>query len=120
MREVTIKVVEKPASFEGVKFTLQDWETASKKAPALTLPAASALENVKNSKGLYEIVPEKKEIEVNVGGMSLNEMSSMQLKLVAANLGVTMKRKNIKRSDLEALVTKKLEETIVIDEDEEV
>lgn len=81
----------------------------------------TALENIRLSRGLYQFASApKQEVDLKVGGMALEDMSSMELKLTAIRLGVTIRKKNIKKSDLVALVKAKLEEVVVEDDEIEV
>jgi hypothetical protein len=57
MKMVQIKPVPQPESFTAVKFTQEDWKAANKLG-TLTVPAVTAVEALKNSKGLYKIVDE--------------------------------------------------------------
>lgn len=118
--QVTIKPVEKPKSFADVKFTEKDWNEAAKKG-AIRVPRVTAMEALKNSKGLYQIEAEKKqEVDLKIGGMAVEEMSNMELKLTATRLGVTIRKKSIKRSDLISLVRGKLDDLVVEDDDAEI
>lgn len=75
---VTIKPVEKPKSFSGLKFSEKDWNEA-KKNGAIKVPRVTAMEALKNSGGLYQIEAEKK-VEVEIKGLrDPSEMSSAEL-----------------------------------------
>lgn len=54
--DVIIEPVERPAKFEA--FTEEEWKAARKLGP-LKVADSTALENIRNSKGLYRIQPEK-------------------------------------------------------------
>lgn len=119
MKMCQIRPVAKPKSFSDVKFSQKDWEAASA-AGTLTMTWATAAENVRLSKGLYEFVPEKKaEVEIKVGGMSVDEMSNAELKLMAVKLGKTIRKKSITRKDLVRLVQDALDAVEVIEDDED-
>lgn len=120
MANVTIRPVDKPKSFADVKFTQADWEAAAKAGPK-TVARVTAMEALRYSKGLYQLQAEKKaELDLKIGGMSVDEMSNMELKLTATRLGVTIRKKNIKRSELIELVRRKLDEVVVEDDDEDI
>lgn len=69
MKMLTIKPCEKPASFAEVKFTQADWQAASKLG-AKTVPAVTAMEAVRNSKGMYQIhVEEQETVKVELQGL---------------------------------------------------
>lgn len=117
---VRIVPAEKPKSFADVAFTEAEWKEAQKLGPISVFPG-TALENIRLSKGLYQFeAPKKQEVDLKIGGMSLHDMSSTELKLTAARLGVTIRKKNIKRSELIGLVQSKLDDIAVEDDDEEV
>jgi hypothetical protein len=119
MKMLTIQPVARPKDFTKVRFGVAAWEDAAKRG-AVSVPAITAMEALRNSRGLYEIQPEKMaEVKVNVGGVTLDDMGNPELKLLAARLGVTIKRRNIKRADLIALVKGKLDSVEVLDDEEE-
>lgn len=118
MKFVKIRPVAKPKSFAEVKFTEQEWNAAVK-AGSPSVPYVTALEALKQSRGLYEIEPEKKpEVELKVGGLTVSQMGPAELKLMAVHLGCTIRKKNIKLSELRKLVTDKLEAVEVEDDDD--
>ena len=80
MKMLTIKPCEKPASFADEKFTQADWQAAWKLGPK-TVPAVTAMEAVRNSKGLYQIhVEEKEPIKVELQGLKApEEMTAAEL-----------------------------------------
>lgn len=120
MKMTQIRAVAKPKSFADVKFSQKDWEIASA-AGVLTTTWATAMANVRMSKGLYELVPEKKtEVEIKVGGLSVDEMSNAELKLMAVKLGKTIRKKSIMRKDLVRLVQEALDFVEVTEDDDEV
>lgn len=117
---IRIIPVEKPKSFADVEFTESDWKAAWAKGAVNVFPG-TAIENIRLSRGLYQFeAAPKQEVDLKVGGMALEDMSSMELKLTAIRLGVTIRKKNIKKSDLVALVKAKLEEVVVEDDEIEV
>ena len=119
MKMVDIQPVPEPKSFKDVKFTKIEWEGAAKLGK-IRCPYVTAMENIRQSKGLYQIVPDKlPEVELKVGGLSLDEMSNVELKLLALKMGVTIRKKNISRSDLVGLVKSKMDEIEVTDDEEE-
>lgn len=116
--DAKIVPVAKPASFDDVKFTRLEYETAVRIGP-MVVPMSTALENIKASRGLYEIEPIKRaEVDVTVGGMTIDTMGPAELKMAALHLGVTLRKKNMKISELRILVKSKLDDIVVIDEDD--
>lgn len=57
MKMVKIVPVAEPSSFSEVKFSQKEWQ-AAKKLGTQTVPAVTAVEALRNSKGLYKIVDE--------------------------------------------------------------
>lgn len=117
--KVWIEPVPKPKSFDEVKFSAAEFAAAEKKG-ALQLAMVTAKEAVKYGKGLYRFRQNKPEVEMKVNGLSIDQMDSKQLLTMAMSLGVTIRKKNIKRSELAALVTRKMDEVVVTDDEEEV
>ncbi|WP_065325797.1 hypothetical protein [Tritonibacter mobilis] len=76
MKMLTIKPCEKPASFADEKFTQADWQAAWKLGPK-TVPAVTAMEAVRNSKGMYQIhVEEQETVKVELQGLKAPEQMS--------------------------------------------
>lgn len=121
MKFVNIKPVERPKDFSKVGFLVKDWEQASK-IGEMEVPYITAIEAVRHSKGMYQIVAEEglAPIEVKVGGLTLDQMDSAQLKLMAVHLGVTMRKTNMKLLQLRALVKAKLDAVEIIDDSADV
>ncbi len=99
MKFVTIKVVDKPKSFQKAKFTLAEWNEAAK-TKTITLPVATALENIRLSKGLYEIVKETAEIEVRAE-INPEEMSNQELAQMMTSFGKPPKKKMTREKAVE-------------------
>lgn len=119
MKEARIRPVAKPLDFKAVKFTMADWEAATKRG-ILTVPYVTALENIRQSRGLYEFVPEAKaEMEVKVEGLSLDKMANDQLKLLVLQLGYRQIKKTMKREDLIKFAQAKLDSLTIADDEPE-
>lgn len=117
MASVTIRAVEKPKSFADVKFTQTDWEAATKAGPK-TVSRVTAMEALRNSKGLYQIEAEKKaEVEVKIAGMSVSQMDVPQLKVIAAAFGKPI-RKQMTKSALREFVAGLIDAVPITDDDE--
>ena len=121
MKFVNIKPVERPKDFSKVGFLVKDWEQASK-IGEMEVPYITAIEAVRHSKGMYQILADESAppIEVKVGGLTLDQMDGAQLKLMAVHLGVTMRKTNMKLSQLRALVKAKLDAVEIIDDSADV
>lgn len=79
MKMMLIEPAKKPKSFESVDFTEAEWKAADKKG-ALRVPFVTAAEAVQNSKGLYQMVPEKDTLEVEVKGLKdPDEMDAQEI-----------------------------------------
>lgn len=120
MKIVTIKPVDEPKSFADVKFTEADFK-AAKRVGAIKVPFPTAIEAVKQSKGLYQIVTDKKVVELEIKGMKAPvEMTNEELALEASAHGKPL-RKRISRAKLIEFITSLREasvEFITDDEDE--
>jgi ssDNA-binding replication factor A large subunit len=111
MKMVTIAVCAKPKSFRDVKFTEDEYKAAEKTGP-LKVPYGTAMENLKNSKGLYEIQQEYDgEVDLKVGGQSIATMSKEQVVIAATSLGITVK-KGIQLERLREAVKIKMQEIL--------
>ena len=121
MKYVNIKPVERPKDFSKVGFLVKDWEQASK-IGEMEVPYITAIEAVRHSKGMSQILADESAppIEVKVGGLTLDQMDGAQLKLMAVHLGVTMRKTNMKLSQLRALVKAKLDAVEIIDDSADV
>lgn len=84
MKMVTIAPVALPKSFSGLKFTKPEWASAKKRGD-ITLPFASAVDNIRLSKGIYEMVPETKPIEVVIP--DLPDVADMDGPALAQEMG---------------------------------
>ena len=124
MKMLTIEHVEEPKSFADVKFTRADFYAARKAGPR-TVPYVTAMEAIQNGNGLYRLkAPPKPEVDVKVGGRSVDEMSNDELKLAALSLGVRLKgpgvKKNLQRKDLVRMVQAKLDDIDIADDDDDI
>lgn len=116
MANVKIAPVAKPKSFADVQFTKEDWDAATKQGP-ITVPRATAVEALRNSKGLYHIAGEKKAESNAVASVSIDDMSAEELKLMALRLGKPIRKKAIRLSDLKRVVRTALGAVKVIDDE---
>ena len=118
MKMMTIEPVAKPKSFKDLKFNEVDWKKATKIGP-LSLPAGTAMENVKLSKGLYRFTAAAPEVTLKTE-VNPDEMSNQQLAQVMTSFGKPP-QKIMTRSKSVAFVRDLLDkaaEMIVDDEDE--
>ena len=118
MKMMTIEPVAKPKSFKDVSFNEADWAKA-KKDGAITVPAGTALENVKLSKGLYRFVAEAPEVTVKTE-INPDDMTNQELAQTMTSFGKPPKKK-MTRAVAVAFVKKLLEDAadmIGDDEDE--
>ena len=90
---------------------------AIKNAGPIRVAYLTALENIKASGGMYRILPEVEPVKVQVDS-NLNEMSMQELKVMMLNLGVKTS-KQMTRSQVIALIEKKLDEVEILDDDAE-
>lgn len=116
MRMIKIEPVAKPKTFDGSHFTVAAWEAATARGP-VEVPYGTALEAVRNSNGLYRMVEEAEEAAVASPALSVDAMDDLSLKLTAASLGLTLKKK-MKRADLVDLVKRRLDAVELVDDDE--
>lgn len=90
---------------------------AIQKAIPLSLPYVSAMENVRNSGGMYAILPDVVVPSASAVRMP-EEMQSDELKLTALQLGIDL-RKPMKKADLVAAVRKAMDAVQFLDDDSE-
>jgi len=84
---LTIIPVEKPKAFTEVEFSQEDYRAAVKAGPVV-VPAVTALEALRNSRGLYRIKSEEKPIEVQVKALKEPEdMTNQELFAEMASYG---------------------------------
>ena len=101
------KVKIRPASKRPDGVTAEQWATI-KMMPEMEVNAVTAIENVRLSKGLYEIVPEAPETNApEMPEFNPETMSRGQLVAAAMQFGVTLSKPNIQTEDLRSLVMKK-------------
>lgn len=86
---------------------------AVKKKGTIAVPYQTALENVRNSKGMYAI--EKQKADAPPGAPDLDDMSNGDLKIMMLSLGVKTD-KQMRRDSVIALIRRKLEEVNIVDE----
>lgn len=90
---------------------------AIKKAPAKTVPYQTALENIRNSKGAYTIMPEKKDKAARIN-VELEDMDVHDLKVMMLSLGIKTSKK-MKRSEvIQSIRTKLADVEIEVDDEE--
>lgn len=120
MKMLTIIPVEKPKRFEDVAFTQDEYRAAAKRGP-VTVPAPTALEALKNGKGLYRIKPEEKTIAVEIKALKEPEdMTNQELFAEMASYGKPPRKQMARKAAVE-FVSKLRQEAadlIVDDEDE--
>lgn len=109
-----------PAPERPEKCPAADYD-AIKKLGKITVPAATAREAIRNSKGGYVYEPAAVAVEVQTGiDLEIGKMSNEQLKTMVLASGKRMAKK-ITRKDLVALARRCVAESAeVIDDDEEV
>ena len=103
MKMMKIEPVAKPKSFKDLGFSEADWKEASKVGP-LTVPAGTAMANVKLSKGLYRFVAEVAEVKVKTE-INPDEMSNQELAQTMIAFGKPPKKKMTRAKSVE-FVTK--------------
>ncbi len=118
MKFVTIKCVDEPKDFSNVAYLKKDWEAASK-LPPIRVPYGTAVENMRNSKGMYRILPEKDPIEVEIKGVKPpDEMSNQELVQVMTSFGKPPRKKMNRRAAVE-FVQKLMDDAAAMIEDDE-
>jgi hypothetical protein len=106
-----------PAEKEQAAALAPVWASIKKQA-IRTVPYVVAVENAKNSGGMYAILAEEKP-EASVGAIRMPEdMTADELKLTALQLGVDL-RKPMKKADLVAAVRRAMDAVILMDDDSE-
>lgn len=87
----------------------------AKRVGAKTVPYVSALGSVRRSKGLYKL----KEITKKVAPVEtrrIEDMDLAELKVMMLTLGIKTEKK-MKRSDVEALIHRKMAEVDIVEDD---
>jgi hypothetical protein len=103
MNLVTIEVVPKPASFDDVRFTKEQWLEASKRGP-LDVPPLTARENIRNSAGLYRYKPVETAKVPGAAMFDIPNLDRAGLFLAAHTLGVRIQKTNIPTEKLREFV----------------
>ncbi len=112
MKKMKIRVVSEKPEY----MTAQEWK-AAKALPEIECNAVTAIENMRNSKGLYEVVPDVDDTPSDVPNFNPDTMTRSQLVSAAMQFGVTLSKKNIQTEDLRKLVTKKYDEFMAFAEE---
>ncbi len=92
------------------------WEAVTKLG-RVKVDAPGAREAIRDSRGMYRIVPTEASAAAAVAPRAIADMSIDELKLMALTLGYKIE-KQMKRSDLVAWLEKQVEALPVIDDDE--
>ena len=122
MVDVTIEPVEKPeAGFRDTHFRKEDWEKAVAKG-SLVVPMSTAMEAIRNSKGMYRIKVDVPTEQVAVRETALEDMDTRSLKLLAMQAGINLggrgAKKQIARKDLIEAINLALEKIDIVEDDE--
>lgn len=92
---------------------------AVKESRVLNLPYVTAMDNVRNSGGMYAILPEAEAPGAVAAGIKMPEdMSADELKLTALQLGINM-QKPMKKAALIAAVRSAMDAVQIIDDEED-
>lgn len=92
MKIVKIEPVPKPSNFKDLGFSAEDYKAAAA-GGVLELPYATAMENIRLSKGLYQVVPDVQEVEVKIAGLKDPEdMSKTELVMEMTSWGKPPKK----------------------------
>jgi hypothetical protein len=79
MKMLTIVPVDIPKSFGDVKFTQAEYAAVKKTGPQV-VPAITAMEALRNGKGVYRIKSEKQTFEIEIKGLKdPDEMDNSEL-----------------------------------------
>lgn len=104
----------------GFKPATPEEEAAFKTAKAkgaIELAAVVAYDNVRLSRGMYRVVPEKPQGDIQVKNQSLESMTAMDLMEMATKLGITIRKQKMKKEDLIFIIRERLGQIEVVDED---
>lgn len=86
----------------------------------LTVPPVTAMENVRNSKGMYEIIPENEVKDPTLPTMpDVSGMNRMQLFASCATFGITISNRSVPTEKLRGMVQAKMDEFLAADDDDE-
>lgn len=119
MKIVTIRPVNEPKSYSGVNFTQDEWKAAAKSG-AKRVPFPTAVEAVRNSKGLYQIAPDRDPVEVEVKGLKdPDEMSKEELVQEMTMWGKPPRKQMARQTVVEFIRKLRSEAADLISDDEE-
>jgi hypothetical protein len=107
-----------PKDPEAAKVAKPLWEQIKGERPK-TLPYVTAMENLRNSGGMYAILPEAAPATSSPGVRMPEEMTADELKLTALQLGVDL-TKPMKKADLVKTVRLAMDKVqLLVDDSEE-
>jgi hypothetical protein len=118
MKMMTIEVVPKPASFDDVRFTLDQWREANKRGP-IEVPYVTARENVRNSAGLYRFKQAEGPKAPGAAMFDIPNLDRAGLFLAAHTLGVRIQKTNIPTEKLREFVASRYAKFLAEGADEE-
>lgn len=121
MKMITIVPVEMPESFQTVKFTQLDWK-AARTAGEITAPYVTAMEALRNSRGLYRIKPaEKDTLRVEIQGLKAPaEMTSAELVAEMTSHGKPPRKRMNRETAIEFVKELRAKaEAMIVDDDSE-
>ncbi len=119
MKMVLIRPVAKPKSFADVKFTEADWKKAEK-IGELEQPYGTAMENVRLSKGLYELKPVAREIPAQLAGpKDPYDMSKEELVMEMTAWGKPPRKQMPQKACIEFILKLRSEAAELITDDED-
>lgn len=121
MKIVGIRPVKKPKTFSNMKFLKVDWVKADILGP-LEVPYPTAIEAIRNSKGLYEFVPEAIVDAAQIVSTlkSPDEMSGLELAQEMTAFGKPPQKKMNRSKAVEFVISlREKAASMIVDDDDE-
>lgn len=106
-----------PAKQQPDRVSAVEWDQIKKRGP-VTVPAVTALQAIKSSKGGYQIKADPKSVNVGIS-LKLEDMPNDQLKLIVMAAGKRIGQKRMTRPQLIALAHRAVEQSVTIVDDGE-
>lgn len=110
---VLVKLAPNPA-FKPTDETKDAFDYAKRKG-VFQIDYVTAMENIENSNGMYQIVAESAEAPAASVPRRLEDMTLDELKIMMLSLGIKTEKK-MARKDVEALVRSRMAEVEITDE----
>lgn len=106
-----------PAKQQPDRVSAVEWDQIKKRG-SIRVPAVTALQAIKSSKGGYQIKADPKSVNVGIS-LKIEDMPNDQLKLIVMAAGKRIGQKRMTRPQLIALAHRAVEQSVTIVDDGE-